>query len=226
MQRYLSFIVIAFTFLGCAKDHVPAENPTVDKSAFLASLMVNDRFWRFEELVIEQGNSSTTIDLKIAEPPIPYELITGPVANLSFKFQGQSLFYGTITTGPFGNIPYSQDKTMSTFEQENSDMGRWQWDDEKQTVALDFDGPFEDIIGAVSKNGFKPDMGYLDNKYPAAYKTLQEAINGGAPERIRIVAFEEDPQLGQIKYTFIMRGAWATKFLYGGARTRYYEALY
>jgi hypothetical protein len=81
-------------------------------------------------------------------------------------------------------------------------------------------------VKSLSKNKFLPSVGYLDNTLPAKYKSVEEAMAGASPDRIRIIYYEEDPKAGQIKYIFTMRAAWITKVERMAAREHWYEVLY
>lgn len=225
MRRIFFLGILIFTLGSCKKQNVETR-PEIDKTAFLAPLLSSGRYWRFEELIIEQGSSRKEINLFTDTTAIPYEFRAGYIRHLSFQFEN-NILSELITTGPYGNVPYLTDVHLSTFQQEDLKKTAWRWNTPKQTVELDLNkGIFEPIIESVSPNRFKPSVGYLDNTFPAAYRTLNEAVKAATPERIKIDVFETDPKSGLIKYTFVMRGAWIKELLPSKIREKYYRVLY
>ncbi|WP_439557303.1 hypothetical protein [Dyadobacter sp.] len=85
---------------------------------------------------------------------------------------------------------------------------------------------FSAAVKSLSKNNFSPSVGYLDNTLPAKYKSIEDAVAGASPDRIRIIYYEEDPKGGEIKYIFTMRAAWVMKVERLAAREHWYEVLY
>lgn len=233
MQRYLILLLAIITLLGCGNDNPvgiePMEQgPKVDKAAFVASLLAGHKYWRFEELTVEQSNSVRKFNLIVDSTRLLPEIATNVVTrHTACRFHNDGkLLADQIDSGPYGGVPYTSKSGFYIFIPGYSYPGSWYWDDERETVAIKGLSGTRLMIEAISKTKMSPEVGYLDNQTPAKYKTLNQAVKGASPDRIRIIFYEEDPEIGTIKYIFTMRAAWVTKIIEVRARTENYEVLY
>lgn len=232
MYRQLIYVLVFAALLGCGKDKQAVDpggrEHNVDKTAFLASLVGGHKYWRFEELIVEHPSSIRKFNLRVDStgilPVTATQVVTRHTA-CRFQIDGR-LSPDQVDAGPYGNIPYTPQSQLGIFVPGYSYPGSWFWDESRQTVAVkDLNGT-QLMISAISKTNASPEVGYLDNTMPAKYKTLNQALEGNSPDRIRIIFYEEDPEIGTIKYVFIMRAAWVTKVIALSTRTELYEVLY
>ncbi|KQS28331.1 hypothetical protein [Dyadobacter sp. Leaf189] len=229
MRRYLYLLLLITSLSACSQeDPVEAETkPTVDKEALLASLEAGNKYWRCEELTIEQAGVTKTSNLLGNEANIDGATFLALVGYSAFSFNSQTVNIHVIDSGPHGNVPYATGKKLYEFLPQSAEKGSSQWNDERQTLEIKLpDNYFAAAVKSLSKNNFSPSVGYLDNTLPAKYKSIEDAVTGASPDRIRIIYYEKDPKGSQIKYIFTMRAAWVTKVERIAAREHWYEVLY
>jgi hypothetical protein len=234
MKRFFLPLLMIAVSLGCSKrqiiDPVPDE-PKVEKSEFLASFLSGRKIWRFEEFTIEAGGVSKTYNLSKTDSTGVVPAISWPNArHIGFAIWASGDIYNEpIDVGPFGKTEYPVRARINLWLPSSSPapIGSWVWDDDRQTVALtmNHDTYFGAIISHISKTKTAPKVGYLDNSFPSKYRTLYEAANGDAADRVRIVFYEDDAN-GQIKYIYTMRAAWVVKLNYRRGREEDYEVIY
>lgn len=234
MLRYLPFLLATIVLFSCGKDNPPIsvkpveQEPKVDKTAFIASLLAGRKYWRFEELTVEQPNYTRKFNLIVdSTGTLPVVATTVVSRHTAFRFDDSGkLLPDQVDSGPYGNIPYTPKSGFAIFIPGYSYPGSWYWDEKRETVAIKGLSGISLMIDAISKTKKSPEIGYVDNTMPAKYKTLNQAITGASPDRIRIIFYEDDPEIGTIKYIFTMRAAWVTKIIELRSRTELYEVLY
>ncbi|WP_031530256.1 hypothetical protein [Dyadobacter crusticola] len=229
MKRSFYLLLLITTLFGCAKkDHEePEPKPAVDKNAFLATLRAGHKYWRCEELTIEQGGVAKTFNMLSNEAKMDGSTFLAVVAASAYSFGPETATVHVIDYGPYGNVPYATNFKFREFLPQSASTGTCSWNDERETLEVRLpDSYFGRAVQSLSKNQYLPSVGYLDNTFPAKYKTEEEAIAGASPDRIRMIYYEEDPQAGQVRYIFTMRAAWVTKVDRIGPREHWYEVLY
>ncbi|KAA0992836.1 hypothetical protein [Dyadobacter aurulentus] len=222
--------MLLILFSGC-DDDTPEKNGEVEKALiankdnFLKGLNATDRFWRFETLTIQYRDSSSKINFHdTAITAIPWEVLDGPVHNISLRFYGSSV-KETISSGPYGDVDYPTNRTMWSTVMGLTEDGTCGWDEQKQTVTMVVPGSIRSIIRAASQKRFMPLNAHLESVQPLLYTSLSDALQAASPERVSVVLYEENSQLGKVKYTLSLRGAWIRETTPGG-RQAFHKVTY
>ena len=217
-------------FSGC-DDDTPEKNGEIvetliaDKENFLNGLSATDRFWRFETLTIQYRDSSSKINFHdTGITAIPWEVLDGPVHNISLRFYGSSV-RETISSGPYGDVDYPNNRTMWSTVMGLTEDGTCGWNEQKQTVIMVVPGSVRSIIWAASQKRFIPLEAHLESVQPLLFTSLSEALHAASPERVNVVLHEENSQLGKVKYTLTLRGAWIRETIPGG-RQAFHKVTY
>jgi hypothetical protein len=231
MIRLLPFLfLLIVSFSGCRSDdpgklEEVIEKPISNKDNFLSGLSAEGRFWRFETLKIQYRDSSSTIDFQdTGITAIPWEVLDGPIHNISLRFSGGSV-REIISSGPYGDVEYPNNRTMWSTIMGNVQDGTCAWNEQKQTVTMIVPGSISSIIRAAARERFIPREAHMESVQPLLYTTLSEALHGASPERINVVLHEENSLLGRVKYTLSLRGAWIRETTPGG-RQAFHKVTY
>jgi hypothetical protein len=210
------------------QDHPPqggGNEPVVDRNAFETALTVGDRYWRVEQLWIKTGDSTRRINFYPFTDAVDYGISSSVVPNTSFHFN-KSIMEELLGSGPYGNMPYPTTSHMVVTLLGLTNDGSWEWDSDRQTVALKLPGSLSAILKSASRSKFNPTQGYLDNKVPPRFVTLSQAQNATEPERISIHVEENDSILGNVQYNLILRSSWIIKRDGGDSKEQRYQVHY
>lgn len=211
MKSRITYLLgLALFILACNEETPVREDPQF-QADLIAKLVVADRYWRVEEVIVVKGSDSTLLQ---APPHSPDSL--GWKKIRSYQFADDHKFENVDQRGIFGNLKYSDQHSLETGSiYRTNPPGGWWWDEEKGTIAVEGMIPVEDASG------------YLDKKWLPAAKNLTEAMALGKPERIRIVFPSAEVDGQTATYVYCLRAAW---FIEETARDRdkivIYRTLY
>lgn len=231
---YFCFIAFSFTLLFCKKNDpdprgvIEKESsivdvPPVDSSKLVEALTVWGRYWILEKITIKTKDQERDVseDTSFFSKKELFELYNGafhfspyatyPTIKKYYQYEpSMSAGWSYYANGLYGNRPYgiSELYVYISFPDPKA-VGFWKWarKEEKLSISPLTRYRFLDIPDSSSSV-------YIDPLSLPRYTTLQQAMAGGKPEKIKIIAETFNKELGEHKYIYTLRAAWVVERKY------------
>lgn len=213
---------------GINKSEVKPEPKTLTKAQFLARIVVQERYWRIEEISRQQEEQIASVNVREGSPMLNSyylnEVIPLVSVQLSRGVYGIGKVNETKMSGAYGNVPFGEFQCM-LMPQTLRESGEWAWDNERDMLKIALPESIRSIVGALSGSGWLPETGYIASTPAPLFRGVEEARLAASPERIKI-RIEQQTVTGIVTYVFTMRAAWVTDVDLRDAEHKYGVSLY
>ena len=225
-----SFLFVTLSLLSCDTDTKiePIPGQGLTKAEFLGRMVVQERYWRIEEISRQDEDQIATVNVREKSTWLNSYYLNEVIPFVAVQFGRGYFGKGTVTEsqmmGAYGNVPFGEFK-CTVMLKSTQESGEWTWDNDRKAMKLPLPKSLQSLAGALSGTDWRPDSGYVATEPAPLFRGVEEARRAASSERIRIVA-EEQTTDGKITYAFIMRAAWMTDVEYRDAEHKYGVSLY
>lgn len=206
----------------------PQPGQGLTKAEFLGRMIVQERYWRIEEISRQEKQQIATVNVREASPLLSSHYLNEVIPIVAVQFGrgyfGKGVVSETKMTGAYGKIPFGEFKCV-LMPRTVKESGEWVWDNERKGMKFPLPESIRSLAGALSGKDWLPDTGYVVSEPAPLYRGVEEARRAASAERIRIVV-EEHSEAGKITYVFTMRAAWMTDVEYRDAEHKFGVSLY
>lgn len=225
-----SFLFAALSLLSCGTHPKvePLTGPGLTKAEFLGRMIVQERYWRIEEISRQEEDQIATVNVREASTLLNSHYLNDVIPFVAVQFgrgyYGKGVVSESRMTGAYGKVPFGEFKCELLLKT-TKESGEWTWDGDRKMMKLPLPESIRTLASALSGSDWRPDTGYVASEPVPLFRGVEEARRAASPERIRIVA-EEHTAEGKITYAFIMRAAWMTDVEYRDAEHKLGVSLY
>ena len=225
-----SFLLVMLSLLSCDTDQniTPRPGQGLTKAEFLGRMIVQERYWRIEEISRQEEDQIATVNVREQPTLLNNHFLNEVVPFVAVQFGRGYFGKGTVTeskmTGAYGKVPFGEFQCMVMLKSAK-ESGEWTWDSDRKVMKLPLPESIRSLASALSGTDWRPDSGYVASEPAPLFRGVEEARRAASPERIRIVA-EEKTKDGKITYAFIMRAAWMTDVEYRDAEHKFGVSIY
>ncbi|SDD57038.1 hypothetical protein SAMN04487996_101341 [Dyadobacter soli] len=206
----------------------PKSGQELTKAEFLGRMVVQERYWRIEEISRQDEDQIATVNVREKPTLLSSHYLNEVVPFVAIQFGrgyfGKGVVSESSMTGVYGKVPFGEFK-CEVLVKTTKESGEWIWDNGRKMMKLPLPGSIQSLAGALSGTDWRPDSGYVAAEPAPLYRGVEEARRAASSERIRIIAEEQTPG-GKITYAFIMRAAWMTDVEYRDAEHKSGMSLY
>ncbi|ACT92545.1 hypothetical protein [Dyadobacter fermentans] len=204
------------------------ESTGLTKAEFLGRIMVQERYWRVEEITRQEEDQIATVNVRENSPMLNSYYLHDVIPFVALQFKRGTFGKGTVSegrmSGAYGKVPFGTFQcVLMSLTIKNS--GEWAWDEERKMLKFALPGSIRTIAGALSGSDWLPDTGYVAAEPAPLFRSVEEARRAASPERIKVLV-EEHTEAGKVTYAFIMRAAWLTDVENRDAEHQYGVSLY
>ncbi|MCF0070185.1 hypothetical protein LZD49_06860 [Dyadobacter sp. CY261] len=201
---------------------------TVTKAEFLGRMVVQERYWRIEEISREQESQTSLVNVRESSSILSSHFLNDVIPLVAVQFGRGPYGKGTVSeaqmSGAYGKIPFGEFQCV-LMPKSVKQSGEWTWDEQRKMLKLALPESIRSIAAALSGSDWLPETGYVASEPVPLYRGVEEARRAASPERIKIL-IEEQTQNGIITYAFTMRASWMTDVDYRDAEHKYGVSLY
>jgi hypothetical protein len=226
----VSSLLLVTLLLSCGTEREVGPKPGqgLTKAEFLGRMIVQERYWRIEEISRQEEDQIATVNVREASPLLNSHYLNEVIPMVAVQFGrgffGKGVVSETKMSGAYGKVPFGEFKCV-VMPRTMKESGEWTWDNERRMMKFPLPESISSLTGALSGTKWLPDTGYVASEPAPLYRGVEEARRAASPERIRIVV-EELSEAGKVTYVFIMRAAWMTDVEYRDAEHKYGVSLY
>lgn len=225
-----SLLFAALATLSCGNDRnvEPMAGDGLTKAEFLARMIVQERYWRIEEISRQNEDQIATVNVREKPTLLSSYYLNDVVPYVAVQFGRGYFGKGIVTeskmTGAYGKVPFGEFQS-ELLVKSTKESGEWTWDSGRKMMKLPLPESLQSLAAALSGSDWRPDSGYVASEPIPLFRGVEEARRAANPERIRIV-MEERTQAGKITYAFTMRAAWMTDVQFRDADHKFGVSLY
>ena len=225
-----SFLFVTLSLLSCGTDNEvkPESTPGLTKAEFLGRLIVQERYWRIEEISRQEEDQIATLNVREKTNMLSNYYLNEVIPLVAVQFgrgyYGKGIVTESQMTGAYGKVPFGEFQCTLMLKS-TKESGEWRWDNERKMMKLPLPESIRSLAEALSGTDWRPDSGYVANEPAPLFRGVEEARRAASPERIRILV-EEQTMQGKITYAFIMRAAWMTDVEKRDAEHKFGVSLY
>ncbi len=223
-----SLLLVTLSLLSCDTETKVGPKPGLTKAEFLGRMIVQERYWRIEEISRQEEEQIATVNVREASPLLNSHYLNEVIPMVAVQFGrgyfGKGIVSESKMSGAYGKVPFGEFQCV-LMPRTVKESGEWTWDSERKMMKFPLPESIRSLAGALSGSDWLPDTGYVAGEPAPLYRGVEEARRAASPERIRIVV-EEQSEAGKITYAFIMRAAWMTDVEYRDAEHKFGVSLY
>jgi hypothetical protein len=225
-----SLVLMTLSLLSCGTDNEvkPESGPGLTKAEFLGRMIVQERYWRIEEISRQEEDQIATLNVReqttLLSSHYLNEVIPFVAVQFGRGFYGKGVVTESRMTGAYGKVPFGEFQCMLLLKS-TKESGEWSWDVERKMMKLPLPESIRSLAAAMSGTDWQADSGYVASEPAPLFRGVEEARRAANPERIRILV-EEQTKAGKITYAFIMRAAWMTDVETRDAEHKFGVSLY
>lgn len=225
-----SLFFAAFSMLSCgtSTNVEPIGGQGLTKAEFLGRMIVQERYWRIEEISRQEEDQIATVNVREQSTLLNSHYLNDVIPFVAVQFgrgyYGKGVVSESKMTGAYGKVPFGEFQCELLLKT-TKESGEWTWDNDRKMMKLPLPESIRTLAAAMSGTDWRPDTGYVASEPAPLFRGVEEARRAASPERIRIVA-EEQTAEGKITYAFIMRAAWMTDVEYRDAEHKFGVSLY
>lgn len=225
-----SLLLVTLSLLSCdTETNVgPKSGQGLTKAEFLGRMIVQERYWRIEEISRQEEEQIATVNVRETSPLLNSHYLNEVIPMVAVQFGrgffGKGVVSETKMSGAYGKVPFGEFQCV-LMSRTVKESGEWTWDNERKMMKFPLPESIRSLSGALSGSDWLPDTGYVASEPAPLYRGVEEARRAASPERIRIVV-EEHSEAGKVTYAFIMRAAWMTDVEYRDAEHKFGVSLY
>ena len=224
----LLFATLSLLSCGTHTKVEPIAGQGLTKAEFLGRMIVQERYWRIEEISRQEEDQIATVNVREKSPLLNSHYLNDVIPFVAVQFGrgyfGKGIVSESKMTGAYGKVPFGEFQCELLLKT-TKESGEWTWDSDRKMMKLPLPESIRTLAGALSGTDWRPDTGYVASDPAPLFRGVEEARRAASPERIRIVA-EEQTAEGKITYAFIMRAAWMTDVEFRDAEHKFGVSLY
>lgn len=228
LMNSLLFVTLSMLSCGTDSEVKPTSGQGLTKAEFLGRMIVQERYWRIEEISRQEEDQIATVNVRERSTLLNNHYLNEVIPLVAIQFGRGYFGKGMVTesqmTGAYGKVPFGEFQCTLMLKS-TKESGEWMWDNDRKMMKLPLPESIQSLAAALSGTDWRPDTGYVASEPAPLYRGVEEARRAASPERIRIVA-EEKTADGKITYAFIMRAAWMTDVEYRDADHKFGVSLY
>ena len=208
----LLFVTLSLLSCGTESEVKPESAQGLTKAEFLGRMIVQERYWRIEEISRQEEDQIATLNVREKTTLLSSHYLNEVIPFVAVQFGRGYFGKGIVTesqmTGAYGKVPFGEFQCMLMLKS-TKQSGEWSWDGERKMMKLPLPESIQSLAAAMSGTDWQPDSGYVASEPAPLFRGVEEARRAASPERIRILVEEQTVQ-GKVTYAFTMRAAWLT----------------
>ncbi|MGN7885016.1 hypothetical protein [Dyadobacter sp. 22481] len=228
LANSLLFVMLSLLACDTETNVGPKSGQGLTKAEFLGRMIVQERYWRIEEIALQEEDQIATVNVREVSPLLNSHYLNEVIPMVAVQFGRGYFGKGVVSemkmSGAYGNVPFGEFKCVM-MPRTVKESGEWAWDSERKVMKFPLPESIRSLAGALSGSDWRPDSGYVASEPAPLFRGVEEARRAASSERIRIVV-EEQTEAGKITYAFIMRAAWMTDVEYRDAEHKLGVSIY